>query len=110
MFGRFWFLHSKFVLVYVFLLFFEENTFVLCLNTSHLNDNFEPIKNSVRGYRSSLVKNEKMTKLWLNQIQVTWWMEHARLNTDKQRFQWRHSFSEIFIFITTLIGLGWGLD
>ena len=50
MFGRFWFLHSKFVLVYVFLLFFEENTFVLCLNTSHMNDNFEPIKNSVKGY------------------------------------------------------------
>ena len=36
--------------------------------------------------------------------EVTWRTERARL--DKQRFQWRHSFSEIFILIITVIGLG----
>ena len=36
--------------------------------------------------------------------EVTWRTERARLN--KQRFQWRHSFSEIFILVITVIGLG----
>ena len=36
--------------------------------------------------------------------EVTWRTERARLN--KQRFGWRHSFSEIFTLIITVIGLG----
>ena len=31
-------------------------------------------------------------------------MEHARLN--KQKFKWRHLFSEIFILIIVATGLG----
>ena len=47
-------------------------------------------------------------KLTLNvggtKYEVTWRTERARLN--KQIFQWRHSFSEIFILVITVIGLG----
>ena len=46
----------------------------------------------------------KVAKFIRKKSDVTGRMEHARLN--KQKFQWRYSFSEIFILIITLIGLG----
>ena len=54
-----------------------------------------------KNFSSDLQKKKKSSQKF---FEVTWRTERARLN--KQRFQWRHSFSEIFILIITLVGLG----